>query len=213
MISYQYSWVSILLSLLCGLPGLRADTPPVWQPYAPLLLQSESHREVIDGIDSEWVTLSGQNFRARWFPGGDWLISSHRQGASLTFSQRVDTDLQMRLYLYPASDALGDFSESSLRAYATSIPAQFPGWRLVDARFSFESAKLGSLLLMDAAYRKVSYNLAPKDGVAESRYVCDLISILGDGRIFVLRFIGNERFIGATERDLSSDLGRFMVDG
>jgi len=40
-----------------------------------------------------------------------------------------------------------------------------------------------------------------------------LISILGDGRIFVLRFVGGERFIRATERELSSEIGRFMVDG
>lgn len=213
MAGRKHSGVFILFGLLCGLSGLRAETPAIWQPPTALPLEHQSHRENIDGIDSEWITIVGQNFQARWFPGGDWFINPRYRDASLTFTQRVDGGLQMQLHLYPASSIFSDFSEPSLRAYAASIPAQFPSWRLAAARFSFESPKLGSLLLMDSAYRKVSYSLQPKNGVAEPRHVCDLISILDDGRIFLLRFVGTERFIRAIERDLSSEIGRFMMDG
>lgn len=210
-ISFRIHWL-MWFCLLSGLQALLAAVPEAWPPPAPIALQAESRQERIDGMDTRWLELTGQNFKARWFPGGDWFLSEGQSDASLAFVQRVDPSLQMRLFLYPATGSLPDFDESSLQAYAASIPVQFPGWKLADAPLSFEEAPLGGLLLLDAAYRKVSYQLVPKNGVAPPIHVCELLSILEDGRLFVLRFVGSDRFIRVIEKELSAEIGRFMLE-
>ncbi len=202
---------ALILGSVMSLHGLCAAVTP-WQPPAPIPLQHEGREERVDAMDTYWVELFGPEFKARWFSGGDWFVSRDDFGASLSFVQRVDRGLQMRLYLYPASGALPDFEESSLLAYAASMPAQFPGWKLADSKLAFDQSKLGGLPLLDVGYRKVGYQLVPENGVAEPLHVCDLLCLLEDGRFFVLRFVGSEAFIRATEADLDAEIRRFMLD-
>jgi hypothetical protein len=185
---------------------------PVLRFPAAIPLQASFREERIDGMDTNWLELTGQAFKARWFPGGDWQINSKIRGVSLAFVQRVDFNLQMLLSIYPVLPVLTNLEESSLLAYARSLPGQFPGKVLADPKLRFNQPPLGSLLFLDSDYRSVSYELRPANGVGESVHVYEWIAVLEDGRFARLRFLGTERFIRAIGSDPASELRRFMLD-
>lgn len=213
LINRSLIWLVLFLALcFSGRAVVNAAEVPALQFPAAIPLQASFLEERVDGMETHWFELTGQAFKARWFPGGDWQINSKMRGLSLAFVQRVDFDLQMLLSIYPALPALPNLEEASLLAYALSLPGQFPGKVLADPKLRFNQPALGSLLFLDSNYRSLSYELRPANGVGESVYVYELVAVLEDGRFARLRFLGTERFIRATEADMAAELRRFMLD-
>jgi hypothetical protein len=189
-----------------------AEPVEAWQPGAPISLNAQYVETRIDGIDTNWMELVGSGFRGRWHPDGNWQLNSDIRGVSLGFTQRADGQLQMHLSIYQPSDSLPDLDTPSLLAYAASIPAQFPGKKLVDPQLQFVRPPLGSLFFLDSTYRTVSYQLIPENRPGEPVSILDVIGVLRDGRFARLRFQGTERFIRAIEADLSSEIRAFSLE-
>jgi hypothetical protein len=191
---------------------LGASEVPEWSAPKAEALDSADRKELIDGIESHWLELQGRDLKIKWFVGGDWFVRRARGDSSITFVQRLDPNLQMRLYVFPATGALPDLKEGSLLAYARSIPNQFKGTQLSKDSLSFQRPGLGKLLLLDSGYRKISYTLIPEDDSGPNQHVCDLLALMDDGRMVVLRFIGTEAFLRSIESNLDAEISRFLLE-
>lgn len=202
------SWPFICIGLFSGLPGFSSDSALFGQTSAPLPIQHESHREMIDGIHSEWLALSGQNFNARRFPGGNWYLADEAApGASLTFEHRFLPDLKMDFSAYRSTALISDFSAREIRSYLAKEQKNYAKAGLTIRGARAEKAPVGSMPFMGTTYWKVTYSVIDKAKNEKKYAIIDYVTVSDDQMNFRLRFRGApgafEKQALATDQELS----------
>ena len=203
----------VVTALLCRMPGFWTVSTLSAQKAELLQLHYESHREMVDGIRSEWLALSGKDFRAKRFPGGNWYLSDQpAAGASLTFKHRFLTDLEMDFSVYRSPVLIAGFGAEEIRSYLAKEQGKYAKRGLAIRAARAEKAPGGGMPFMGHTYWKVTYDL--EDRVkGETKYdLVEYVTVSDDQKNYRLRFRGSpgifDKHALATDRELS----RFSLD-
>lgn len=163
---------------------------------------------MIDGIRSEWLSLSGQDIEVRRFPGGNWILADEvAPGASLTFKHRFLPDLEMDFSAYRSRALISDFSEEQIRYYVTGVQRIHAKDGLTVRGARAEKAPVGGMPFMGQSYWKVTYDLVDKSKGVKRQVIVDYVTVSDDQKNFRLRFRGApgtfEKQALATDEELS----------
>ena len=196
-------FLSIAL-LLCFGKGSFASAIP---------LSVETVSEVVDGLNSEYVSLKGRDFEGRYFNDRNWTLSeTTSRSASLSLAHNSIDGLSMDLYVFTSPVLLPDYSDDSVRAYTEKLGKAYQARGLRIQNLVTAKSSLGGPAFMGSAYWRVQFELINAETGKIHQTVEDFISIGEDAQNFRLRFLAASSALEGAGAGFERKLWDFMLE-